>query len=414
MFAMDDFHATRQSELRGGVAPWAAGLRRPIRQPLAQNITVDVLIVGAGITGSMMAEHLARPGRSLCIIDRERPGFGSTAASTAMLEWEIDRSLTELSEFYGFERAAEVYQLSLGAVAGLYRLAHSLQFSSALRARDTVYLAAGDHGARELLTEHELRKRAGLPGAYLDYRTLRSEYGFDREAAIVSPGSAEVDPLLLSHALLSAAATRGVAVFDAEATAYDNSGERVMVATDRGFTIEAGHVVLATGYTMPDIVQSDLHKTASSWVVATPPQPPDRLWRDNALIWEASNDYLYARTTAEKRIIIGGEDDDQVVDPDARDALMPRKAEILLDKLHLLWPQAFLVAEYIWSGAFGTTSDGLPLIGPVPGQSRIFAAYGYGGNGITFSYLASRLIGRLLDGQRPSQLDHFALDRRAV
>ena len=90
---------------------------------------------------------------------------------------------------------------------------------------------------------------------------------------------------------------------------------------------------------------------------------------------------------------------------------MPAKAKILLDKLHLLWPQAQPFAEYIWSGAFGTTVDGLPLIGPVPGQSRMFAAYGYGGNGITFSYLASRLIGRLLDGQRPRQLDHFALDR---
>jgi glycine/D-amino acid oxidase-like deaminating enzyme len=165
---------------------------------------------------------------------------------------------------------------------------------------------------------------------------------------------------------------------------------------------------------MPDIVQSDLHKTASSWVVATPPQAPDRLWRDDALIWEASSDYLYARTTAEKRIIIGGEDDDQVVEPDARDDLMPQKAKILLDKLHLLWPRAQPFAEYIWSGAFSTTVDGLPLIGPVPGQSRICAAYGYGGNGITFSYLASRLIGRLLDGQRPPQLDHFALDRRAV
>ena len=112
-----------------------------------------------------------------------------------------------------------------------------------------MYLAAGDQGARELLAEHDIRKRAGLPGAYLDFRTLRSEYGFDREAAIVSPGSAEVDPLLLSHALLSAAAARGAMLFDAEATAYDSSSGRVMVATDHGFTIDAGHVVLATGYT---------------------------------------------------------------------------------------------------------------------------------------------------------------------
>jgi hypothetical protein len=159
---MDSFRATSQSELRGGVAPWAVGYR-PIRQPLGENIVTDVLIVGAGITGSLMAEHLTRIGRKVCIIDRERPGFGSTAASTAMLEWEIDRSLAELSDIYGFERAAEVYRLSLGAVAGLYDLVKSLQIVSTLRARDTVYLAGGNIGVRQSLAENEMRGRAGLP-----------------------------------------------------------------------------------------------------------------------------------------------------------------------------------------------------------------------------------------------------------
>jgi glycine/D-amino acid oxidase-like deaminating enzyme len=39
----------------------------------------------------------------------------------------------------------------------------------------------------------------------------------------------------------------------------------------------------------------------------------------------------------------------------------------------------------------------LPLIGPVPGAS-VYAAYGYGGNGITFSFLAAQLIGDLIAG----------------
>jgi glycine/D-amino acid oxidase-like deaminating enzyme len=44
----------------------------------------------------------------------------------------------------------------------------------------------------------------------------------------------------------------------------------------------------------------------------------------------------------------------------------------------------------------------------------VFAAYGYGGNGITFSYLASRMIGRLIEGQRLPWFDHFAIDRAAI
>ena len=53
----------------------------------------DALIVGGGITGSLMAERLTRQGLDVIVIDRELPGKGSTAASTSMLLWEIDRSL---------------------------------------------------------------------------------------------------------------------------------------------------------------------------------------------------------------------------------------------------------------------------------------------------------------------------------
>ena len=64
-----------------------------------------------------------------------------------------------------------------------------------------------------------------------------------------------------------------------------------------------------------------------------------------------------------------------------------------------------------WAGTFDTTSDGLPLIGPVPGKKGIFAAYGYGGNGITFSFLAAQLIGGLIAGETSPLLDDFALER---
>jgi len=54
-----------------------------------------------------------------------------------------------------------------------------------------------------------------------------------------------------------------------------------------------------------------------------------------------------ARTTTDNRIIMGGEDDDEVVEPDARDRLMPEKAEVLLRKLNGLWSSANPVADYV-------------------------------------------------------------------
>jgi glycine/D-amino acid oxidase-like deaminating enzyme len=408
---MFDPDTTVQDELRGGCPPWLSGYARPLRRRLGTSMRCDILVVGAGITGSLVAEHLTSLGHTVCVIDRERPGFGSTAASTAMLQWEIDCPLSELTGFYGFERAANIYQRSLQAVTGLKSLVWSLGLGCAFRDRSSLYMAGEGTGARELLAEHRLRERAGLPGAYLDHPTLLGAFGFDREAAILSPGSADADPLRLSHALIASAVANGATVFDADAIRYDSTGKSVIVGLDNGCEIEAGRVILATGYVMPDFVKSDLHKTASSWAIATPPQNPDALWRDGVLIWEASDDYLYARTTADNRIVIGGEDDDTIIEPEARDALMPEKSAIILKKLQALCPNANATADFVWSGAFGETEDGLPLIGEVPGYPRIHAAYGYGGNGITFSYLASRLIGQMIAGQREPWFDDLAIDR---
>ena len=122
-----------------------------------------------------------------------------------------------------------------------------------------------------------------------------------------------------------------------------------------------------------------------------PPQPPENLWRDRVLMWEASDPYLYARTTAEGRILIGGEDA-ETKDPDEREALMGAKREKLIDKMRELWPRADYAIDTMWGVSSAETDDGLPLIGRVPGAPRFFASYGYGGNGITFSYMASRML----------------------
>ena len=403
---------TVQDDLHGGRAPWGRGLRPPQRARLSESFKTDVLVVGGGITGSLAAQHLAARGLDVTVVDRERPGLGSTAASTAMLQWEIDCTLGELTGFYGFDRAAAIYRHSLAAVQGLTGLVGSLGLDCAFRPRSTLYIAAGDVGPAELKEESRLRERAGLPGMVLDHAELLRRFRIDRAAAILSPGSAEADPLLLSWAMLRDAASRGARVIDAEVVAYHSAPGSVTVETDGPCVIEARYVVLATGYVMPDFVKADIHSTASSWAIATIPQLPENLWPENALIWEASEDYHYARTTTDGRVIIGGEDDD-TVDPDARDAKTPQKIEKLVDTLSKLWPSADPIMDHAWSGAFGQTDDGLPLIGTVPGMPRILAAYGYGGNGITFSFMASRILAELCAGNRQEWFDAFAIDRPA-
>ena len=400
---------TEQADLRGGRSPWFERSKARIRTEVAENLKCDALIVGGGITGSLIAERLTRQGLDVVIIDRELPGRGSTAASTSMLLWEIDRSLRELTDTYGFERASRAYQASLHAVSGLKSLVAELGLPCDMREKDSIYLAAGST-SKELIEEHDLRQRANLPGAFLDHAMLLENFGIARAGAIVSPGAADADPIKLAHGLLTVAVSRGARLFEAEATEIDAASRSVAVQLQNGRQIEARHVILATGYVMPKIIHSTIQTVSSSWAIATAPQP-DNIWKDGALIWENSKDYLYVRTTASGRIIIGGEDSDDVTEPDARDALIPEKSHILAERLGALWPPANPEIAYSWAGTFDTTSDGLPLIGPVPGKKGTYAAYGYGGNGITFSFLAAQLIGGLIAGETSKLVDDFALDR---
>jgi glycine/D-amino acid oxidase-like deaminating enzyme len=274
---------------------------------------------------------------------------------------------------------------------------------------DSLYLAAGD-GSGELMQEYELRQRAGLPGTFLDHKMLLTQFGIARAGGIVSPGSADADPVQLAHGLLQTAVARGARLVEAEAIGFDSASHSVGVTLEHGAMAEARHVVLATGYVMPGIVRSTIQKPSSSWAIATVPQP-ENIWKNAALIWEDSKDYLYARTTATGRIIIGDEDSEKVIEPDARNALIPEKSRRLSETLTALWPRAELDIEFRWSDTFDTTSDGLPLIGPVPGAKGVYAAYGYGGNGITFSYLAAQMIGRLIGGSQSPLFEDYALDR---
>lgn len=401
---------TDHDALVSGRSPWGGQRPRPAYAPLAGSYATDVLVIGGGITGALAAEHLTARGHQVTIIDREEPGLGSTAASTAMLQWEIDTSLSDLEHYYGFERAAGIYRRSAAAVAGLTKLIEVNRIDCGFRPRNTLYLTSNHEGARDLLEEQQLRRRAGLPGLYLEHPDLLTEYEMDRDAAILSPGAAEADPLLLTSALLDIAIGRGARLVKASVTRLDSEGDHVTAETDGPYVIEARHVVLATGYSMPGLDMPKLHRTTSSWAMATVPQDPATLWRDRMLIWEDSHPYLYMRTTPDNRIIAGGEDDD-TQDAEKRDYKMPMKISAIQEKLKRLWPQADTSVSHAWAGTFGETVDGLPLIGPVPDMPNVHAAYGYGGNGITFSYLAARMIGATLAGARRDWFDDFALDR---
>ena len=121
---------------------------------------------------------------------------------------------------------------------------------------------------------------------------------------------------------------------------------------------------------------------------------------------EASDPYLYVRTSPDGRVICGGEDEDYS-DAETRDAANVRKTRILQRKLGRLIPGIDTTPEFAWSGAFGATRTALPIIGPVPGMPNCWAALGYGGNGTTYARIAADVICGALAGRPDSDADLY-------
>ena len=398
----------RKLDLRTGRAVWLA-YRAP-RVPatlLRRDIETDVLVVGMGISGAMIAEALTADGHGVVAIDRRGPMLGSTAATTALVQFDIDQPLVALTEQIGADAAGDAWRRSRLAVFNLRARIAELGLRCDLRERPALYLAGNLLTGGALRAEAEARRAAGLHATYLTAGELRKAYGIEREGAIVSHGNLALDPRKLAAGLFAAARRRGARFFaPVEATGFSHSATGVEVSTSTGQVISASHVVLATGYELTSIVSAGGHKVISTWAMATRPQAA-QLWPQEALIWEASDPYLYVRTTDDGRVICGGEDED-FTDEAARDALIPLKTARISKKLAKLLPALDARPEFAWAGAFGATATGLPIIGPIPRKPRIHAVMGYGGNGITFSRIAAELVATSLRGGRDQDAALFA------
>jgi glycine/D-amino acid oxidase-like deaminating enzyme len=210
---------------------------------------------------------------------------------------------------------------------------------------------------------------------------------------------------------MSAAIARGAFVISpATAEVYETALDGVVVSTREGDVVRAHTLVLANGYEMPEFVPAARHELVTSWAIATAPEQAKH-WRDMPLIWEAADPYLYMRSTTHGRLIIGGEDE-AFEDPDARERMTPLKIAALLAKAGARCPGlGDIEPEFAWSGVFGETEDSLPMIGRVPGRPKCLVAFGYGGNGITFSALAAQLLAAELEGRPDPDGALYALDR---
>src|SRR5580704_17013251 len=165
---------TAKKKLRSGVPVWMAYPRRtPITRQIERDISTDILVVGAAISGALIAYSLAREGHRVVVIDRRGLLTGSTPASTALLLFEIDTPLIHLKREIGARPAERAWLRSKSALDALYKLTRDERIHASMSLRPSVYLAGDVLDARGIAKEVRARVRLGLPSQYLDRRERR-------------------------------------------------------------------------------------------------------------------------------------------------------------------------------------------------------------------------------------------------
>lgn len=344
------------------------------------------------MTGALCAYVFADAGVRVALVEAKRIGRGSTLASTALLMQEPDRDFGDLATRFGRKSAREIWRALASATRDLTATIRKLKIDPDFCECESVYFTASASRVAGLRRELALRKRAGLPGRWLSPSALLRKAGIRAHGAIATRGNAQANPLRVCHGFVREAKRLGAVVYErSPVKSIRSSSGRIEVATSGG-TLSASVAVVATGYATPELSgRIGRFRMKDTYVLATR-RLPTAIRRSRVMAWDTDRPYHYVRWTDDGRLLFGGADTVHRGVKGSRQRIA-RARKRLVAYLGAVHPEIGDEAlEYAWEGLFAETPDGLPYIGTHSRYPNHLFALGYGGNGMTASFLAARLL----------------------
>ena len=384
----------------------------PFNYPaLEKSIKTEVLIIGGGISGALVGYYLVNAGVDCVVVDSRTIGLGSTCASTSLLQYEIDTPLSVLIDKSGLRQAVSAYKLSEKAISKLAAIDKKIGCGE-FEFKKSLYYADSSGKQDALKKEFETRKKNGFKVNWLDEKDIKRQFGFSAPAAILSDTAAQTDAYKFTHALHQHSIQKGLRIFDRTKVKDISYQRNVIVAkTSNGATIRAKYIVYANGYEAINYIDKKIVEVHFTYAMASEQcHASSAFWKDETLIWNTADPYLYMRTTKDRRILVGGRDE-KFSNDCKLDKMIQSKSRQLKKDFKKLFPAIGLKPEFSWGGTFVTTDDGLPFIGSIKDKPNSYFALGFGGNGITFSQVAAEIITDLITKGRSKYGKLFSFER---
>ncbi|MGC5744306.1 NAD(P)/FAD-dependent oxidoreductase [Chryseobacterium sp. NFX27] len=379
---------------------------------LKSNKDCDILIIGGGITGSLIAHQMVSDGYKTILIDKRELCNGSTSATTSMLQYEIDVPLFKLEELIGKKGAVESYKACSDAIDTLEKLSKQIRSDAGFKRKKSLYFASKKKDVKWLKDEYMARKDAGFDVKWIEAEKVMEQFGLENTyGGILSRQGASIDAFKFAHELFKHNIRKGLEIFDkTEMTKVEYHKGFNLITVNSGFQIKAKKVIYCIGYESKNLLKENFVDLKSTYALVSEIDGDKFKNISNTLIWNTDTPYIYMRATADGRLLIGGGDED-FYSAEKRDVLLDKKEKEILRNLKKIKPDYHFYTDFVWAGTFGETKDGLPYIGEHKKFKNSYFVLGFGGNGITFSVTGMEMASRFMENKKHPLSRYFKFGR---
>ncbi|MFI4889914.1 MAG: NAD(P)/FAD-dependent oxidoreductase [Steroidobacterales bacterium] len=379
----------------------------PQNPKLARDLTVDVAVIGGGLTGLSSAFFIRSlsPHKSVAVLEARGCGNGASGRNGAMvLTMTADRYLN-FSSSPALDK--DIYDLTAGNIRSLSRLSARTGVDCELEITGALQVFDNTADAQAASRYVQRARSLGMPVELWDSRRTADAIGSEAyEGAYYDPNGGHVHPMKLVHAFKFAAESAGASIYENTMVGHIEEGRVHVVHTLDGHTLRARSLVLASNAFTPNLgFFRNSVLPVREYVAMTRPlsvQELDELgWRSRAPFNDSRTEVYYFGLTNDGRIHIGGGRprygfNNAPANPTAAAA---QSAQLKRELVRVFAKLAGIEFEADWDGVVDWSLDESPSVGYTGRYNNIFYGLGYSGHGVNLTSVFGRIIADLEAGR---------------